>query len=88
MVAPLKLIIEINAMGQALDKQDAYQLGLNDLEVAATWIGLLNGWNPQSENSEDQGAGVGLNPFYFRSQCSSINDSWERARSLSGPKER
>jgi hypothetical protein len=52
-VAPLKLIIEINAMGQALDKQDAYQLGLNDLEVAATWIGLLNGWNPQDEDSED-----------------------------------
>jgi hypothetical protein len=50
-VAPLKLIIEINAMGQALDKQDAYQLGLNDLEVAATWIGLLNGWNPQSDSS-------------------------------------
>lgn len=65
-MAPLKLIVEINAMGQALDKQDAYQLGLNDLEVASTWMELLVPDETDQVKNEEQ---VTVNPYYFRGKC-------------------
>jgi hypothetical protein len=56
---------------------------LNDLEVAATWIGLLNGWNPEAANDEaESGAGISRNPFYFTSSCRAINDSWAGGRAM------
>ena len=40
MTAPYDLINDIEVAGKALDKQDAYQLGLRDLQMTAAFLHL------------------------------------------------
>ena len=40
MNAPYDLINDIKVAGKALDKQDAYQLGLRDLKMTAAFLQL------------------------------------------------
>ena len=54
-------------MGQALDKQDAYQLGLNDLLVSKKWIELLDGTNDDRR----------VNPKYFKDRCPFLYSSFK-----------